>query len=198
MCWGAIDWSAFTWEAFATLATGLAAVAAAWSLGRRQILIQKQQVDLQAESLRSDLFDRRYEVYEATESLIVSIVISDNHADNGVVGNFASAVRKSRLLFSQNVYNGLKEIFRRTNNFVQAKKLADRSYQKTGRYDDSKIQSQENECKWLEDQLRSLPDLFGEMTLGSLDGLSARGSGDTAQIPPRNGEGGPRSGGGAG
>lgn len=65
-----IVWSSFSWEAFATLLTGLAAVIAAWSIGRRQLKIQEQaqrfhetqttrDFELSTQTFRNELLDRR-------------------------------------------------------------------------------------------------------------------------------------------
>jgi hypothetical protein len=66
-------WAAFSWEAFATLATGVLAVSGAVVIGVLQVGIQarqsailERQVGLHELKLRSDLFERRFRVYEAT------------------------------------------------------------------------------------------------------------------------------------
>ena len=67
-----IYWTAFKWEAFATLMTGFIAVAATWSVGRRQIdILGKQNSDareasnrdfaIREQSFRIDLLNHRYD-----------------------------------------------------------------------------------------------------------------------------------------
>lgn len=62
-----------SWEAFATMITGALAVYAAFRVGLKQVDIQNRQAKIQERlsaieerKLRSDLFDRRIAVYEAS------------------------------------------------------------------------------------------------------------------------------------
>lgn len=75
-----IYWAEFTWDAFSTLFTGLAAVAAAYYLGKKQIQISAEQIKLSqkqialsSETLKAELFDRRMEVYEASLDYLACI-----------------------------------------------------------------------------------------------------------------------------
>jgi hypothetical protein len=111
MCDGLIDWCAFTWEAFATLAAGLAAVIAAWRLGKRQIAIQEKQLYLQAQSLKSELFERRLQNYETVRDLLNNILSTPDDIDPHLQSRFFVALREARFLFSANVYERLDEIW---------------------------------------------------------------------------------------
>lgn len=59
----AIDY--LTWEAFATLLTGALAVAAAYTIGRRQTKIVAQQANIERLALNAGLFDRRMRIVKA-------------------------------------------------------------------------------------------------------------------------------------
>jgi hypothetical protein len=68
-----VAWCDFSWEAFATLTTGIFAVIGASTIGylqmkilNRQAAIAASQVELEKIKLRSELYDKRAQVYEAT------------------------------------------------------------------------------------------------------------------------------------
>ncbi len=68
-----LQFAYLSWEAFATLITGALAVFAAFRVGLKQVEIQYRQASIQSRlaaieerKLRSDLFDRRIAVYEAS------------------------------------------------------------------------------------------------------------------------------------
>ncbi len=109
--WAGIYWSEFSWEAFAALVTGLAAVIAAWRLGKRQTAIQDKQVELQAQALKSDLFARRLENYETVRDFLNSILSKPHDIDSHLQSRFFVALREARFLFSSNVYGRLDEIW---------------------------------------------------------------------------------------
>ncbi|MGH7025878.1 hypothetical protein [Brevundimonas sp.] len=78
----AYEFAFISWEAAATLATGFAAVAAAWCVGKNQIAIQKRQTRIQHElqklealKIKTDLFDRRMTVYLAIDSWLAEWVL---------------------------------------------------------------------------------------------------------------------------
>lgn len=54
-----IYWSQFSWEAFATLVAGLAAVVAAYYVGKNQIKIQKRQLRLIENDQKIQLLEKR-------------------------------------------------------------------------------------------------------------------------------------------
>jgi hypothetical protein len=70
-----VEWLPFSWEAFATLATGFAAVFAAWLIGKRQTDILARQIadareaserdfKLREQTLRVELLNHRYEMID--------------------------------------------------------------------------------------------------------------------------------------
>jgi hypothetical protein len=170
-----IAWCAFTWEAFATLATGLAAVGGATHVGRKQVAISKRQtailnrqVELEAHSLRSDLFDRRYVIFEATEKLLRDIVQSGDRPENRLLDEFRSAMSKSRLLFHSDVYVGLTEILSHVLDFDAKKNASDQFNKANDEFDVTLVEREDTANQWLSDRLATLPELFEELNLGSL------------------------------
>jgi hypothetical protein len=98
-----VNWSQFSWEAFATLLTGLAAVIAAWHIGRKQTAIQSQ-------ALRSDLFTKRLENYETVRDFMNSVLRTPGDIDPNLQNKFFTAQREARFLFSDHVWQGLDRI----------------------------------------------------------------------------------------
>jgi hypothetical protein len=99
MIWAAIAWTDFSWEAFATLATGIGAVVAAIVVGLRQAGISdrqsrilERQVGLDELKLRSDLFDRRFAVYEATRKFVGHIMAHASEPDQQTQSEFLVAL----------------------------------------------------------------------------------------------------------
>ena len=161
-----IAWSSFSWEAFATLVTGLAAVVAAFVLGRTQIAIQKKQTDIQAQSLRSDLFDRRYDVFDRTEKFIFKIVNSADYPPRETEWDFFLAMGQARFLFSKEVVSGLEEIRKNCSSYQASNSMMDRKQKITGRFDEEDVKRETDARSWFSERLKSLPELFDEMKLG--------------------------------
>lgn len=137
-----IYWSEFTWEAFATLSTGLAAVGGAVFVGLRQLAIAKRQTDitegqtkilaLQAQleqmKIRSDLYDRRFAVFDATETYLVAVLNSEKRATIDAQVAFAKAIDHSRFLFEPAVFANLNGIRKDAEKLFTYRTMLD-SYQ---------------------------------------------------------------------
>jgi hypothetical protein len=115
-----IHWESFTWEAFATLVTGLAAVIAATVVARRQSRIIERQVILQELAFRSDVFDRRVEVYNAIHRYVGEIVFSGNHEPPhlDMFAEYFDAIETSRFLFSNRLHLELKALRAFVDDFL--------------------------------------------------------------------------------
>jgi hypothetical protein len=125
-----IDWSGFSWEAFSTLVTGLAAVAAATFVGRRQTgiaakqtTILDRQVALEELKLRSELFDRRFAIYEATHAFISEASFGDNEVTRQTYDRFKRATDQSIFLFDINIWQSLVEIHQRYRKLEEVESL---------------------------------------------------------------------------
>src|SRR5690606_10330340 len=108
-----IYWTEFTWDAFSTLATGLGAVIAAVIVGLRQAGIADRQtsishqqtkvlakqVDLDELKLRSDLFDRRLQIYYYTGRYIEAQMTNDGAPDVETRNDFLLSMNSARFLF---------------------------------------------------------------------------------------------------
>ena len=143
-----IYWEQFTWEAFATLTTGAAAVAGAVVIGLRQAKIAdrqskilSRQVALDELQLRSDLFDRRWAVYEATREFLGEIMRHAAEPNQEIQRKFLLAKNEAEFLFQPAVGERLQDVWERSCAFCAVKSVSDHLYQTTGTYgpDDRKI-----------------------------------------------------------
>jgi hypothetical protein len=168
MCGGFVDWCSFTWEAFATLATGLAAVFAAYLVGRKQSQIQADQLEIERLALKSSLFDRRFEIYTITEAFVEGVVSGNGHLPPSANGAFWSGRRKSRFVFRKTVFDGLDEIY------VKAVELERVTIENTSAMQSKKPKAELLELKakkeelnaWFRVKREDFHDLFEEMHLG--------------------------------
>jgi hypothetical protein len=160
-----IYWCAFSWEAFATLVTGLAAVAAAFCIGRKQIEITKQQVDIQELAVRSELFDRRYDVFDRTEKFIWSVMREGDFLNDDTARDFVVAKGVSRFLLCQLVSDGLQEIWQQACELNQIQKNMNASYQRDQNFGEGNPDLKLQQNLWFAEKLRTLPTLFEELQL---------------------------------
>lgn len=121
-----------SWEAVATLITGIAAVAAAVYVGRRQTEIADRQVEIQSKLVKIEALKIRAQLYEerrAVEGVAIDWMISTLMAGHPprraarlakdevvleseikLAQNFREAVIKSAHLFGPNVVQMMKEL----------------------------------------------------------------------------------------
>lgn len=159
-----IVWSEFSWEAFATLATGLAAVAGATWVARGQMKIQKKQTEIQAATLRSDLFDRRFEVYTATAEFLVAMIRGSRTLPPAETEKFLEAASKSRFLFQPEVYEALDEIYLKACDLVDvAGNIA--NDQSRGIVNAQDTYKMNLISRWFNEKITSYHDIFSELHL---------------------------------
>ena len=166
MCSGLIDWCAFDWQSFATLVSGLAAVSAAFWVGLRQADIQKRQTKIQETALRSDLFDRRFKVFERAEQFLREIIQHADDPSQETQREFQMAMGESRFLFKQDVRLGLKEIWDKWAGFHALKMNMKHSFLTTGHYGDGNTERDAIALTWFFDRFTNLSELFDELMLG--------------------------------
>lgn len=141
--------AATVWAALIALVGAVLVFYGAWRIGVRQMSIlaeqaeiqrdqariQKQALDLEHLKVRTDLFDRRMEIYEATRdwvdfvaihgrspfSLAPDEVVSDEQRNHeiGVLTRFHAARDKSRFLFSDHVWKALCGLSREGNKHAR-------------------------------------------------------------------------------
>jgi hypothetical protein len=159
---GTIHWAEFDWPSFATLATGAMAVLAALVVGLkqthiadRQTKILEQQTKLAELTLRHNLFEKRYVIYDATRHFLGEILSHATRPKNETQQRFISALLESKLLFRPEVYEGLDAIWKRATTFYVAN-----SEEKRGGVE--AIQRSHDLLNALSDDLTGLVALFGD------------------------------------
>jgi hypothetical protein len=162
-----IYWSEFTWEAFATLATGLAAVVAAYLIGRRQVQIQQAQTHLQERSLRFQLLDRRYSVFDRAEALLLEIERTAKGPSRECERNFLIAKGEARFLFDDSVLTGLQEIWAKSVAYDALCQEMETIYREHGHYGEGNPSRAQEQILWISNRLKTLPKLFESMKLAS-------------------------------
>lgn len=116
---------AIAWDAWAAFVVGLAAVAGAVVIGRRQAGIADRQADISAKQadilerqvgiaanqvalenakLRADLYDKRLEVCSGFERFLATVSMNDGVVPNADRDSFFTAWAASRHLFGAEVY----------------------------------------------------------------------------------------------
>ena len=169
-----IDWHAFTWEAFATLVTGLAAVIGAVWIGLRQVAITRRQTKIadrqtsilayQAEiadlAVRSDLFERRFEVYDRIDRFLTEASTGKFVREVLFDASLLSAQRTAKLIFPPQVYDGINELWQKAYELSRANRTADDNYP-DGILPDELISTIGNLVNWLAHRQDTLPELFG-------------------------------------
>lgn len=164
-----INWAAFTWDAFATLFTGILAVGAALFVGLRQVKISdrqsrilEQQADIDALKYRSELFDRRLEVYDATARFLAAILQKAAEPEQEIIRSFLLARDSARFLFVDQVTVDLHKVWDDCCAFFAAKRASDANFAKTGSYGDSASELEYKQLNVINDRFQNLSDLFGD------------------------------------
>ncbi len=175
-----IYWNAFTWEAFAALVTGGVAVYAAYRIGQRQSKIIERQVLLQHLTLRHELFDRRFAVYQAALDWLRFIAQTatmpnrppgegrnrpqDEWARQAALERtFLEALDLSRFIFRAEVFRALNKIWEQGNQLYYHQ----RSKRDDGDNSQIHIDNENKTLTTLTDTFSNLRDVFGdELQLG--------------------------------
>ena len=161
-----IYWAAFSWEAFATLATGLAAVGAAVVIGMKQAEIQRVQAGIQSLALKSDLFDRRYSLYDRVKRYLIDLQKLAGQRDWDCEQQFLVARGEAQFLFHSSVVTGIDEIWNKACEYCALRLEMEESFAASGSYGIGNPNRQLEARRWFHDRLQTLPDLFHEMKLG--------------------------------
>lgn len=160
---GIIHWCGFDWQSFATLATGFAAVAAAWRVGKQQAEILKRQTELEEAKLRADLFARRIETFEVTADFIVHIATLSESSPEAEerINRFGLKMRESQFLFSDpNVYKKLLEFWGKGNEVRADVAISKAIHEEGGKQDSERRQRLLDYPKWQFSNLETLADIF--------------------------------------
>jgi hypothetical protein len=155
-----IAWSAFTWEAFATLLAGLAAVAGAFFLGRRQIEILGRQTHLQESNLKISIFEKRMDVFRSVERFIYGVIAAGGPVSHEIERGFLIAEQEARFLFAKDVIDFLSEVW---NNYVQLKvfkNVMQEEHEESGHYGEESRAKVHAAMQWISNCSDSLAQRF--------------------------------------
>ncbi len=147
MAW---EWAPPTWEAVATFVAGIAAVVAAWRVGKRQTAIASRQADIQAEQtriqeqiakvervrLRFEMYEQRKSVYDAARAYLDYYIFHgvpprtfryEEEAELvepewGIARAFQTGMRESRFLFRPEVHQHLQKVWKASLEVQAAKR----------------------------------------------------------------------------
>jgi hypothetical protein len=177
----ALDWSAFATltGSLATLFTGLAAVAGAVWIGRRQVgiserqtMIQerqadilKRQVQLQELTLNSELYDKRVTVYDAAVEYLTA-AMSGNPPNKEISNRFHHALAGSRFILRDEVHEQMRSIFTLAKRLEMMNRLLQRG-QDTGNQESiqTAVDGQNNVLDQLVEHQKKLTETFSELRL---------------------------------
>lgn len=150
------------WEATATIAAGILAVLAAFVIGFRQAGIQSRQVKLEELKIRSDLFDKRFAVYEATAYLLAHINLHIDQTSQDLMTAWLRMLRQSQFLFSSHVHEELETILKYYNSYLlNGKELnASRNYPPSPIKYAALSGNQIEVMRWLSDRLVTVHEIF--------------------------------------
>lgn len=171
MC--SVAWCSITWEAFATLVAGLVAVGGAIVIWFRQQTILEHQTTIERLKLRSDTFDRRWEIYQATVNWLREWFETGDRPAPEIDSAFVWAIEKSKFLFRPAVTSQLTEWH------MMALNLQILNRQMSGRVDEVQRMALAAEAVNLAGQLESAFSIVGELFAQEM-----QLSDSEAQLPP--------------
>lgn len=165
-----------SWEAAATLATGFAAVFAAWWVGHRQVEVSnkqaetagrqsrilERQVHLEELNLRHGLFERRVAIFDATERFLIAILQHADVPEAEVQRTFTTAMMRARFLFKPQVHERLRNLWQDACQFFAVKSAMKSQYESTGDYGAANIDREHALLATFGQLLQHLPDVFGD------------------------------------
>lgn len=171
-----INWHEFDWQSFATLVTGMLAVGAALIIGLKQSAITvrqnkilSMQTTLAETELKHDLFEKRYQVYDAVRSFLLFIM---QHADfpEAYEHTFLRAKHEAKFLFRKDVQDLLQNIWEKSMQYRILKLEMARIYDRERHYGDGNPAREAEFFGYFGDRFGELEDIFGEeMKLSYID-----------------------------
>lgn len=155
-----IYWSHFSWEAFATLAAGLAAVGAAWWVGRNQLEIQRRQLTLIENDLKIQLLEKRSVCVDAMRQISNAWHAQASLSDEEWA-RFRDLFHQAQLLYPNRV---IQKLDNAVSGIFRAKLYHNRSMQYYQRSNDGKGEEFLESAFAAEDKvMKIMPDLLDEL-----------------------------------
>ncbi len=151
----------FDWGAAATALTGVAAVGAAWLVGKRQVAINQEQALHAKLSVKVALLERRVTVLDATQSYLASFMENFREPAPEIAHRFARQVPMARFLFGDEVHGQLMELRRKVHQAGILGRQLDQQFQQNPAYNQRDVDLHHELIMEIEGRYRDLDDLFG-------------------------------------
>ena len=129
-----------------TLIIGVAVVVVAW-----------QQRQIARHTLRLDLFDRRYKVYEATRKFL-SIILREARFEDSQLFEFYAGTSDAEFLFDSAVVAYLEQLRKRAVHMRTAQRVYE--HMPVGDERSRHVQAEHDDLVWLTDQLTAMSKVF--------------------------------------
>jgi hypothetical protein len=97
-----------------TLVAAVAALRVSSKLGKGQLSVGQQQAELADIRFKHDVFDRRFEVYEATRNFLIAIIQAGT-VSNEQLGEYVRGKEKVVFLFDQATVDYLDDLYKKAN-----------------------------------------------------------------------------------
>ena len=154
------------WQAIATFVTGLLAVGGAVLVGKRQTKILEKQTDIQELSVRSDLFDRRFENYETVRDFLMSAMSLTGEPNPASLNKFFAAQREARFLFGSEVHDELQRIWQDCIEMFSATELTRTGVAPEGVDYQAEIARKADHFGKISASFNNLHELYHQLNLG--------------------------------
>lgn len=165
-----LSWETLDWQSLATLITGGAAVIGATWVGIRQAgitsrqaeiahaqnAILSRQVEIEAQKLKADLFERRFRTYELCRKYL---------KNQGLVSeiertSFVEKVAESQALFGQRVFDSLRMIYEHGESYRLISEEMRKEHQQGHDHDPAKLAKADEHIGWMFARTMSLWTVF--------------------------------------
>lgn len=171
-----IHWNLFDWQSFSTLATGLLAVIAAWSVGMRQTAISEQhtkilerQLILNNSEVRQALFEKRYKVYDVTRRFIKASYANSLNDDNTDLQiEFINHMWESKFLFNESVFKYLDDLYDKHIRMIDVSHEIKSEVSSDYSLKMDKLREKRALTVHFSRELNKLDEIFYEMKLGEI------------------------------
>lgn len=148
------------WEAVATFTAGIAAVAGAVVIGFRQAAILDRQVEIEQLKVKTDLFDKRFSTYVATADFLTHVHPYMEDPTKAKVHDWLLKCRESQFLFDAPVYENLREVFDKANEYYANHTFMITTFKQTGTYDPERSDREMASMIWLANRLQTVHEIF--------------------------------------
>lgn len=133
----------------------------------RQTAILQAQVELEAQKVAHDLYERRYRAFDVSAILINEAIRGvDEEMPAQIRDDFLIALSESRFLFPEDVHQALLEIWTKTNRAFFLTRKMKMDYFADQEYAEGDSEEQLEINLWFIERMRTLHEAFPQLRLG--------------------------------